>query len=93
MPYVQRSKLLTSLQQWKAKALVRRHENVALKKRLAELTLSRETWKARAQRSEMAMATLEAENRRLAQPAAPIKKKRRPPAIATAWRRSKPWWR
>ncbi len=74
MPYLQRSKLLKSLQQWKVKALARRHENVALKKRLAELTQSRDTWKARAQRNEMAMAALQAENRRLAQPAAPIKK-------------------
>ncbi len=93
MPYSQHSKLLKSLQQWKAKALARRHENVTLKKRMAELTQSRDTWKARAQRSEMTMATLHAENQRLAQPVAPMKKKRRPPAIATAWRRSKPWWR
>lgn len=74
MPYSQRSKLLTSLQQWKAKALERRHENVALKKRLAELTQSRDAWKARAQQSEKAMTALQAENPRLAQPVAPVKK-------------------
>ena len=74
MPYSQYSKLLTSLQQWKAKALARRHENAALKKRMAELTQSRDTWKARAQRSEMAMAALQAENQRLSQPVAPMKK-------------------
>lgn len=74
MPYSQRSKLLTSLHQWKAKALARRHENVALKKRMVELTQSRDPWKDRAQRSEKAMVALQAENRRLAQPAAPIKK-------------------
>jgi len=74
MPYSQHSKLLKSLQQWKAKALARRHENAALKKRMAELTQGRDTWKARAQHSEMAMAALQAENQRLAQPVAPIKK-------------------
>ena len=89
MPYSQRSKLLTSLQQWKAKALERRHENVVLTKRLTELTQSRDAWKARAQRNEMTMAALQAENRRLAQPVAPLKKKRRPRVIATALPRSK----
>ena len=74
MPYSQHSKLLQSLQQWKAKALARRHENAAFTKRMAELTQSRDTWKARAQRSEMAMAALQAENQRRAQPVAPIKK-------------------
>lgn len=74
MPYVQRSKLLKSLHQWKAKALARRHESVALKKRMGELTQSRDAWKARAQRSEKAMAVLQAEHRRLTQPAAPMKK-------------------
>jgi hypothetical protein len=74
MSYSQRSKLLKSLHQWKAKALVRRHENVALKKRMVELTQSRDAWKARAQRSEKAMAALQAEHRQLAQLAAPMKK-------------------
>jgi hypothetical protein len=39
------------------------------------------------------MAVLQAEHRRLTQPAAPMKKKRHPPAIATVWPRSTPWWR
>jgi hypothetical protein len=74
MPYSQHSKLLKALQQWKAKALTRRHENVALKKRVAELTQSRDTWKARAQSSELAMVALQAENQRLSQPVTPIQK-------------------
>lgn len=74
MPYSQHSKLLKSLQQWKAKALARRHENVALKKRLEELTQSRDTWKSRAQSGEIAMAALQAENQHLSQPVAPTQK-------------------
>ena len=74
MPYSQHSKLLKSLQQWKAKALARRHENVALKKRLEELTQSRDTWKARAQSGEIAMAALQAEKQHLSQPVAPTQK-------------------
>ena len=49
MPYSQYSKLLKSLQQWKAKAIARRQENEALKKRIVELTQSRDAWKLKAQ--------------------------------------------
>ena len=45
----QRSKLLLSLGQWKAKAIARRQENEALKKRIVELTQSRDAWKLKAQ--------------------------------------------
>ncbi len=75
MLYLQRSKLLRSLQQWKAKAIARRQENVVLKKRLAELMQSRDAWKARAQTSQAVLAELQAENRRVSQPAPPKKKK------------------
>ena len=44
----QRSKLLHSLRRWKAKAIARRHENKALKKRIRELTRTRDAWKAKA---------------------------------------------
>lgn len=45
----QRSKLLLALAQWKAKAIARRQENEALKKRIVELTQSRDAWKLKAQ--------------------------------------------
>ncbi len=75
MPYLQRSKRLRSLQQWKAKAIARRQENVALKKRLAELMQSRDAWKERAQTSQAVIVELQAEHRRVSQPAPPKKKK------------------
>lgn len=49
MSIPQRLKLLLSLRRWKAKAIARRHENKALKKRLRELTRNRDAWKAKAQ--------------------------------------------
>lgn len=49
MSIPQRSKLLLSLRQWKAKAMTRREQVAALKKRQAELILSRDTWKRKAQ--------------------------------------------
>ncbi len=75
MPYLQRSKLVTSLHQWKAKAIARRQENVALKKRMTELGQSRDAWKAQAQAHHALIAELQAENRRLRQPDSPKKKK------------------
>lgn len=65
---LQRSKLLHSLHTWKAKAIARRQENVALQKRMVELTQSRDTWKETAQASQMLMTELHAELRRLRQP-------------------------
>ena len=79
MAYSQRSKLVKSLQEWKAKAIARRHENVALKKRMAELTDSRDAWKIRAQQYEAENAALQAEHHRLSHPASlPPKKRARP---------------
>ena len=75
MPYRQRSKLVTSLHQWKAKALARRQETVALKKRMAELIQSRDAWKAHVQANQTLIAELQAENRRLRHPA-PLQKKK-----------------
>ncbi len=68
MVYPQRSKLFTSVRKWKARAIARRQENVALKKRVAELTQSRDTWKEKAQTRDLIIADLQAENRRLTQP-------------------------
>jgi chromosome segregation ATPase len=48
MSIPQRSKLLHSLRQWKTKAIARREQIEALKKRLGELTDSRDTWKRKA---------------------------------------------
>jgi len=55
----QRSKLLRSLRQWKTKAITRREQLEALNKRLGELTLSRDTWKARAQAHRTTMTELQ----------------------------------
>ena len=52
----QRSKLLHSLRTWKAKAIARRQEVEALKKRIVELTHSRDAWKATAQASQARLA-------------------------------------
>jgi hypothetical protein len=62
----QRSKLLHSLHAWKEKALVRRAQVNALKKRIAELVQSRDAWKVKAQRRQQQIAELQAENARLA---------------------------
>ena len=40
--------LLKSFKKWKDKAVKRRYENKALKKRIEELTESRDMWRARA---------------------------------------------
>ena len=56
----QRSKLLRSLRQWKTKAITRREQLEALTKRLGELTLSRDTWKVRAQAHHTTMTELQA---------------------------------
>ena len=58
----QRSKLLHSLRAWKAKAMARRQEVEALKKRILELTQSREAWKATAQTSQAKLADSQAEH-------------------------------
>ncbi len=49
MSIPQRSKLLHSLRQWKTKAIARREQIEALKKRVGELTDSRDVWKGKAQ--------------------------------------------
>ncbi len=49
MSIPQRSKLLYSLRQWKTKAIARREYIEALKKRMGELTQSRDAWKGQAQ--------------------------------------------
>ena len=56
----QRSKLLHSLRGWKAKAITRRQENEALKKRIIELTQSRDAWRLKAQISQAKVAELQA---------------------------------
>jgi len=48
MSIPQRSKLLQSLRQWKTKAIARREQIEVLKKRLGELTNSRDSWKKKA---------------------------------------------
>ncbi len=60
MSIPQRSKLLLSLRQWKAKAITRREQVEALKKRQGELILSRETWKRTAQAHHDTIAELQA---------------------------------
>lgn len=65
---LQRSKLLHSLRQWKEKAITRRGQVEALKKRVVELTQSRDAWRVKAQASQALIAELQAENRRLTQP-------------------------
>jgi hypothetical protein len=58
----QRSKLLHSLRAWKAKAMARRQEVEALKKRILELTQSRDAWKAKAQTNQAQLADYQAEH-------------------------------
>lgn len=62
MSTLQRSKLLHSLRAWKAKAMARRQEVEALKKRLLELRQSRDAWKAKAQTSQAKLAEYQAEH-------------------------------
>ena len=75
MSYQQRSKLVQSLHQWKAKAIARRQENVALKKRQVELMQSRDAWRERAQTNQALIAEFQTENRHVRQPTPPEKKK------------------
>ena len=65
MSIPQRSKLLLSLRQWKMKAITRREQLEALKKRLGELLLSRDTWKRKAQADHATMTELQATVTRL----------------------------
>ena len=58
----QRSKRLHSLRTWKAKAIARRQEVEALKKRMVELTHSRDAWKVKAQASQARLAECQAEH-------------------------------
>jgi len=78
----QRSKLLHSLRGWKAKAIARRQENNALKKRIVELTHSRDAWKVTAQTSQAKVAECQTEHRPEKKPA--------PHAIVIASRQSRP---
>jgi hypothetical protein len=77
----QRSKLLRSLQNWKAKAIARRHENKALKKRLTELIHSRDAWRVKAQTYQQQLADVQAQH--------VLEKKIAPLAIVTVFRPSK----
>lgn len=61
----QRSKLLRSLRQWKAKAITRRQQLEALQKRLGELMLSRDAWKGKAQANHQTVTELQATVTRL----------------------------
>lgn len=61
MSIPQRSKLLHSLRCWKDKAIARRQENEALKKRIIELTQSRDAWRLNAQIQQTTVAELQAE--------------------------------
>jgi peptidoglycan hydrolase CwlO-like protein len=65
MSIPQRSKLLLSLRQWKAKAITRREQLEALNKRLGELILSRDSWKRKAQADHATMTELQATVHRL----------------------------
>lgn len=65
MSIPQRSKLLLSLRQWKTKAINRREQLEALQKRLGELTLSRDTWKGKAQANHEKVTELQATVKRL----------------------------
>lgn len=78
----QRSKLMHALRAWKAKAIARRQENEALKKRLAELASSRDTWKAKAQATQARLEAVQAAQRH--------EKNSVLPGIAIASRRFKP---
>lgn len=77
----QRSKLLHSLRDWKAKAIARRQENEALKKRIVELTQSRDAWKLKAQTHLAEVGELQAKRG--------SQKKPVPPATAIASKRSR----
>ena len=57
----QRSKLLHSVRGWKDKAIARRQENEALKKRSVELTQSRDSWRLNAQIHHAQVAELQTE--------------------------------
>lgn len=61
----QRSKLLRSLRQWKAKAITRRQQLEAFQKRLGELMLSRDGWKGKAQANRPKVTELQATVTRL----------------------------
>ena len=58
----QRSKLMHSLRNWKAKATARRQEIKALKKRIAELTHSRDRWRTKAQTFQAALTELQVQH-------------------------------
>lgn len=60
MSIPQRSKLFHSLRQWKTKAISRREQIEALKKRIGELILSRDTWRGKAQVHHDKVAALQA---------------------------------
>ena len=89
MPTLQRSKLLHSIQTWKEKALARRAQIKALKKRMTELVLSRDEWKRKAQQRQQQILTLQAENARLAMVKAQPEKKSARPATTIPSKASK----
>ena len=90
MPTLQRSKLRHSIQTWKEKALARRTQLKALKKRIAELVQSRDAWKQKAQQRQHQIMELQAENARLATLKAQPEKKRALRATTIPSRVSKP---
>ena len=77
----QRSKLIRSVRNWKAKATARRQEIKALKKRIAELTQSRDTWRTKAETFQVSLTELQAQHT--------PEKKSILPAIAITFRQSK----
>ena len=86
MSIPQRSKLLHSLCNWKKKAIARRAQVEALKKRVVELTQSRDEWKVKAQARQTKIAELHAENLRLASASIEAEKKTVPTVIATPFK-------
>ena len=91
MSIPQRSKLLHSLRIWKEKAIARREQVEALKKRVVELTQSRDAWKMKAQARQAMIADLQAANLRLTHASNVVEKKSPPNAIVITSRPFRPW--
>ncbi len=67
MATMQRSKLQHAVQRWKTKAIQRGKSLKQIKKRLKELTSSRDQWKHKAQARQANVMALQHENRQLRQ--------------------------
>ena len=82
MATTQRSKLQHAVQRWKTKAIQRGKLLKQIKKRLNELTSSRDQWKHKAQARQARIIALQRENRQLRQQFTVTEKKPRPaPAL------------